>query len=192
MPLTYSRGGNATDQPAPPDIVTIANKTMFSYIGQAELGGQTTGGNFTWPSANKPVAIPFYLWQPKTVYQLGWLNGSGTMTDSVDIGIYDSSWVRKVSAGSTALSGASSLQFVNVTDTPLTAPAKYYLVMSCNGTTANQLNVITGTVTQMLVLAGCFDSATNAFPLPDPLTNMVAAATFVSIPNMYIAFRSLI
>jgi hypothetical protein len=143
----------------------------------------------TWPSANKPIATPFRVFKGMTVYQLGWRNGSGTMTDSADIGIYDASWNRKVSAGSTARSGVSSIQWIDVTDTFL-KPGKYYVVTATNGVTASQQTSIAAALTVGTMAAlGCFDSATNAFPLPDPLTNMVAAATFTWAPTSFIAAR---
>lgn len=146
--------------------------------------------NLAWPSANKPCAVPFRVFTGMTVYQLGWRNGSGTMTDSFDIGIYDANWNRKVSGGGTARSGPSLIQWVDVTDTFL-SPAKYYLVGSNNGTTTSNAISIDGAGTSvgMLAALGCQDSATNAYPLPDPLTNMVPAATFINIPQMVIAAR---
>jgi hypothetical protein len=148
-------------------------------------------GSTVWPSANKPVAIPFRVFVGMTVYQLGWQNGTGIMTDSFDIGVYDASFNRKVSGGGTARSGASAIQWVDVTDTFLQV-GKYYLVGAGNNTTANQFtDFMSGsgwTVTANAAL-GFQDSATNAYPLPDPLTNMVACATFTAIPLMMIGAR---
>ena len=175
----------------PHAIVSPVDRSLFSWPAFLDARGLTQGNSQAWPSAQKPVAVPFYLWQPETIYQLGWLNGSGTMTDNVDVGVYDSSWNRKISTGSTARAGASSLQFVDVADTPLAAPAKYFLVMSDDGTTAGQQNAWFLT-SQIVQLADCWDSSTNAFPLPDPLTNMVLAATFVIVPVMFMAFRSVV
>jgi hypothetical protein len=126
-----------------------------------------------------------------TVYQLGWFNGSGTMTDSFDIGIYDASWNRKVAGGGTARTGVTAVQWVDVTDTFIPV-GKYYLVGANNGTTANQMQDFmsaSGVTAVFNAALGFFDSATNAYPLPDPLTNMVACATFTVIPMMMMACR---
>lgn len=145
--------------------------------------------NVTWPSANKPMAVPFRVFKGMTVYQLGWYNGTGTIGDSYDIGIYDANWNRKVSSGSTARATASVIQWMDVTDTFL-AIGKYYVVQSTSGVTASQLRAVAVALTVGTMAAlGCFDSATNAFPLPDPLTNMVAAATFTWMPYCLIAAR---
>jgi hypothetical protein len=161
-------------------------------FGVANLVASTAStGSTLWPSANKPIAIPFRVFIGMTVYQLGWINGSGTMTDSFDIGVYDASWARKVAGGGTARSGVSTIQWVDVTDTFLQV-GKYYLVGSANGVTAGQFTdymSASGWTAAANATLGFFDSATNAYPLPDPLTNMVACATFTAIPMMQIAAR---
>lgn len=135
--------------------------------------------NGTWPSASKPVAIPFRLSQAMIVDRLGWRNG--TSPGSLwDIGIYDTAFNRKVSAGNTA--GSGTIQIVDVTDTALPA-GKYYLALVMNATTASRAGMIATTSSiPLLAFCGLMDSSTNASPLPDPLTNMVANTQFVRIP----------
>jgi hypothetical protein len=142
--------------------------------------------NGAWPSANKPLVLPFAISQAFTVREFGWRNGSGTMTDSFDIGIYSTGLVRLISGGGTARSGANAWQWVDVTDTTLAA-GRYYLAMANSGTTANQAVFSSSWTAAILSLYGVLDSATNAYPLPDPLTNLVAAATFVRFPVVAIA-----
>lgn len=142
-----------------------------------------------WASANKPMAVPFRVFKGMTVYQLGWVNGTGTIGDAYDIGIYDAAWSRKISTGSVARATASAVQWTDVADTFLPS-GKYYVVQASSGTTLNQLRIVGPALTAgMMAALGCFDSATNAFPLPDPLTNMVAAATFTIMPYCLIAAR---
>lgn len=142
-----------------------------------------------WVSANDPVAIPFRTSEGLVVAALGWKNGSSATTDSCDLGVYDVSWNRKVSTGGTARSGSSAWQWTDVTDTPLAA-GEYYLVMSNNGTTVNNCAFINSlSSAPFMAYMGCQDSATDAYPLPDPLTNMAAAATFTRIPAVALATR---
>ncbi len=174
--------------PASPEFAVSRSLDEFS-TGVSQNPTIATG---TWPTANKPVAVEFWITEPITVYQLGWFNGSGTMTDSVDMAVYDSSYNRLVSGGGTARSGANAIQFVNVADTALT-PGRYRLAMACNGTTASQQVVWTGPANAVQWgMHGLIDSATSAYPLPAPLTNMVTAATFLFVPLMFIAARSVI
>lgn len=150
------------------------------------INPRTTGASGAWPSANKPIAIPFRLSSAMVVRRLGWRNGSSPGSNW-DIGIYDAAFNRKVSSGSTAGSGV--YQNVDVTDTAL-PPGKYYLAIALNATTANRayfINTVSGTA--LVSFTGVMDSGTNAFPLPDPLTNMVAAATFVRVPVFFIYGR---
>lgn len=146
-------------------------------------------GSTAWTTANKPLAIPFRISVPMVVQQFGWRNGSGTQTDSVDIGIYDSAFNRLVSGGGTARSGgASTTQWVNVTDTALPVGA-YYLATSMNGTTAGQYVAHPAMDVGRMAWLGGFDSGTDSYPLADPLASMVACATFTRIPVMMIACK---
>lgn len=179
------------DQPAFGEWLTLASRCFTTAQNLAGMG-TAAGVNGSWYAANCPLAFPFILDEAVTVYQLGWVNG-GTITPiNIDIGVYDDSWVRKVSAGSTANSGPSTWQFVNVADT-LLPRGKYYLVMCASATTANNINVFNNIGGQnALALLGAQDSATTAFPLPDPLTNMAQAATATNMPQMAMAIRALI
>lgn len=141
-----------------------------------------------WFTTDKPMAMSFFLDRTRTVYQLGWANGT-TTTDNIDIGIYDTAWNRKVSTGSIGRSGTSAWQFSDVTDTVLPR-GKYWLAVVMHGTTASHMQFCGPTVLSALELADVQDSATSAFPLPDPLTNMALVATAVRIPEVAIAFRA--
>lgn len=146
-------------------------------------------GSAAWVSANVPLAIPFSIRLPVVVEQIGWFNGSSA-GGGVDLGIYDLSWNRLVSAGTTTGSGSSAFQWINVTDT-LLAVGRYYLVNVRDNVTANRQTVYTHTASAPLMqFMGCFDSATAAYPLPDPLTNMVAATTITRLPLVFMVMRA--
>lgn len=173
------------DQFAP--ALRIVSPISPEVAGAAYNYAQNSASGAWTPSANKPFAIPFRLSRPAVVYKLGWHNGTGVMTDSVDVGIYDTAWARKVSGGGTARSGSGNPQFVDVTDTTLAA-GDYYLAMASNGTTANNVRFMGSALTaQAMALAGIMESGTNAYALPDPLTNMVATTNWTRIPIFYIA-----
>lgn len=146
-------------------------------------------GNGAWVTANKALAIPFRISEPCTVYQFGWRNGSGTATDSFDIGIYTTAYAKIITGGGTARSGASSVQWVDVADTVLSV-GSYYLVGANNGITSNNITWTTAALNAAAMsLCGITDSADDLYPLPDPLTNMGAAATFTRIPSIFMATR---
>lgn len=151
-------------------------------------GGITPGA---WVSANDPLAIPFALTQDTIVTQLAFQNGSAA-GGNMDMGIYDLSWNRLVSMGSTACVTNNAMQYVNVTDTFL-APGRYYVVMVRDNVTANRGYFFPApSGANFMSFLGVQDSATDAFPLPNPLTNMAAAATMTRIPQFQIATRTLL
>lgn len=144
----------------------------------------------TWPSASDPVAIPFRLSAAAVVDQLGICHGNAA-GGNFDLGIYDSAWARLVSTGSTAAVTNNIWQFVDVADTALAALKTYYLVGSRDNVTANRQRAfgVSGTAAGC-ALVGMQDSATNAFPLPNPLTNMAAASVAAVCPLMAVAMRA--
>ena len=154
------------------------------------LMSQVSVVSTTWPSANDPVAIPFRLSADAVVDQLGICHGSAA-GGNFDLGVYDSAWVRLVSTGSTGAVTNNTWQWVNVTDTPLVALKTYYLVGARDNVTANRQRAfgVSGTAAGC-ALVGMQDSATDAFPLPNPLTNMAAAAVAAVCPLMAVALRA--
>jgi len=148
--------------------------------------------SFTWPGANDPVAFPFVVTDDLLVDQLGWANGGGTPTDGIDVGIYTTEFARLVSGGGTTRAGANIWQWVDVADTWLPR-GRYYLAASNNGVTATQqmsVGANYGASVFPLALAGVFDSTTDAYPLPDPLTNMALVTTFNRPLHLAIAGRA--
>lgn len=167
-------------------ILTLASQE-FSISGVLRTTG--TVATSTWSSANKPLAFPFRMSYTAIVDRLGWMNGSSA-GGGVDVGIYDEAWNRIVSTGGTTGSGNSAWQFVDVADTTITGGLLYYLVMARDNTTANRPMRHVQTIDiNVLKLGGAMDSATNAYPLPDPLTNMVSVATVNIVPVMGIGMR---
>lgn len=168
--------------------IIIPSSQEFGISGLVRIGGN---GSNTWYGADLPLAIPFRLSEVAIVDQLGWFTGTSTGSTNVDIGIYDAAWNRKTSAGSTAHAGTSQWQFVDVTNVTLQPNVTYYVVLVVDGLTTNRIRFHSiGGSTLGMQLGGVKDSATSAFPLPDPLTNMVDAATAVLVPIVAVAFKA--
>lgn len=160
----------------------------FSVAPFVNLAAGSSSG--PWLSANDPLAIPFVLRDGVTVTHLGALNGTAA-GGGFDIGVYDTAWNRKVSCGTQTGSGNSAWQFIDVTDTPL-SPGRYFLVIVRDNVTAGRQFFVSDVIASAahLGLFGCYDSATDAYPLPDPLTNMALTATFTRVPICGIATRA--
>lgn len=160
----------------------------FGFAPIMHASGASASG--AWFSANDPLAIPFAVRETCVVHQLGWFNGSSA-GGSFDVGVYTTSFARLVSTGSTAGSGSASFQWVDVADTTL-LPGRYFLVMVINATTANRIQMYTTTSSALLVqMMGCYDSGTDAFPLPDPLTDMAPSTQALRLPMVCLATREL-
>ena len=149
---------------------------------KAMLGNDIAALSAPWFSVNDPVAMPFTLNRPLTIYQLGWVNGT-SVGEGVDIGVYDEAFTRIVSIGGVTAAGtASGWEFNNIADTVL-GVGRYYLACARDNVTANRVAYYqTVSLVNALVLFGVQDSATNAYPLPNPLTNMALAATAARFP----------
>lgn len=168
-------------------ILTPASPEFSINVQVAAVGSSASGA---WFSANDPIALAFRLSEVAIAVELGWLNGSAA-GGGVDVGIYDASWVRLVSTGAQTGSGNNAWQFVNVTDTTLLPGKRYYLAMARDNITANRVRILgCGQNANSVALGGGFDSATDAYPLPNPLTNMAAAATTTTVPVMALALRA--
>ncbi len=89
------------------------------------------GTNWT---ANELKFIPLILREPFLLSQFFWFNGNVT-NGNVDVGIYtEDGATRIISTGSTAASGASQIQSVDVTNTWLPANKRLWLAIGGDGT----------------------------------------------------------
>ena len=155
-------------------FIVVGNPTFFGCAGLiSDLGSASS----TWQAASGCLAIPFRVPQSIVIKQLAWANGSAAGGNH-DIGIYDASDNLVVAAGSTAGSGNTTWQFVNITDTVLT-PGFYNLVKAEDDTTANRILISNLTAgTPLLDFIGVRESTADNFPLPGTLVSMTAPATF--------------
>jgi hypothetical protein len=114
------------------------------------------------------VFIPFTVPEPCTVYKMGWGNGAA-VAGNLDAGIYKPDGTRLVSTGSTAQSGTTTLQVVDVADTFLDR-GTYYLCLDSDtsGATQKVMAVLPAAgIAQalgLLQMSAALDLATNANP----------------------------
>lgn len=146
------------------------NETSIHTFSYDAVGFETgmiglTRSTITWPSANLAIFIPIRIVEVVTVKKMWWFNG--TVTGNVDVGIYSESQVRLVSSGSTAASGNSALQIIDITDTVLT-PARYYMAMAVNNNTDTFVGTSTASALTLQSIGPL--EQTSAFALPDPAT----------------------
>lgn len=106
-------------------------------------GAWTTFGSATWPSANLAIGYPFMLTEPRKVLQMWVYNGSA-VSGNVDAGIYDAAGNKIIAKGSTAQSGTSDLQLLDVTDTWLPTNQLLYAWMALDNTTGTTTRLAGG------------------------------------------------
>ena len=194
MPIVLSRrtggsgGGNGSEpsDPVANGRILTPGSPEFSSCGGLWLN-DTAQVSGQWNTANDPSAVAFTLPRGGLVKQLGWVNGTAAGGNH-DIGIYDTSWNRLVSAGSTVGSGNSVWQWVNVADTELAA-GRYHLAIVRDNITLNRvMYYVHAQQTYAFEFMGGSGSTTDSFPLPNPLVGM-GTPTLTLVPVMGIAFR---
>lgn len=158
----------------------LLNSIVLSTYSRESLGFQlsamslSTSVSAAWPSSNLAIYIPFTVYETITITKLSILNGSA-VSGNFDIGIYDAGGARLVSSGSTAQSGTSAIQTVDITDKVL-APGLYYLALAFDNTTGTIENV---GVTAIDAEALGVTQQASAFPLPSTATFAAFAQTIV-------------
>lgn len=136
-------------------------------------------GSSTWPTANKVFAVRFRIVGRQYTARRMFVANGATTSGNFDIGIYDQFLNRLVAMGSTAQSGISQNQVVNIADTVLLPDQDYWMALVFDNTTAtvqrySSLSVQYGRTFSMFV-------QTSGFALPSTLTFNPLDATFVPL-----------
>lgn len=156
----------------------IITPLSFTSIGEVFWGSRNTiVGSVAWPTANLAIYIPFYIYTPRIITTISWINITAG-TDSVDVGIYGQDGSKLVSSGSVLTSGSSAVQTADITDTTLN-PGFYYMAMAVNGTTATFRFPSSITAPQAEAF-GIYEQ-TSAFNLPSTATFAVSSRTILPI-----------
>lgn len=156
-------------------IHTFSENSLSDAIRFATSGTQSN--STAWPTANMALYIPFTLNQTITVQKFFTANGTAT-GNNVDIGLYAQDGTRLVSAGSTAQSGTSTIQYYSVT--PLTiGPGAYYLALAVNGASSTFVAHTAGS-SRNFKAVGVYEQ-TSAFALPATATFATTTRTFVPL-----------
>lgn len=132
-------------------------------------------GSAAWGSANRAVYVPIILSQTSTFVKAFWIN-QATVNGNVDVGLYTEGWSKVASTGSTAQSGTSAVQEVDITDFTV-APGRYYLAFASSSATATFL-AVTAPDANRLPIFGCAQED-SAFALPATATPAVISHLIV-------------
>lgn len=156
----------------PPHAITTGSELG---IGPWVIGTSSAG---VVGASNRALACPIIIPAPVRAKRIFTRNGS-TVSGNIDLGIYRHDLTKIISTGSTAQSGTSTLQFIDITDTDLPA-GNYYLAYSIDNNTG-QIGTVTPFSGLMARMTGAFQMA-SAFALPTTLTPAAATAVpFIGI-----------
>jgi len=138
-----------------------------------QAAGQTAGSAVRTWTANlvsyTPVTLPF----PYPVKRVWWINGSTITSTNVDFGIYSWAGVLIYNTGSTAMVGASAMQYVTPGTEFVLDAGRYYFAWTCNNTTSRgyaQAGSVNGSR-----VAGLLQETTAGFGLPATMTPVAFA-----------------
>ncbi len=110
-----------------------------------------------------PIMLPWSY----PVRRVFWINGSTISSTNVDMGIYTRGGVKLFSTGSTAMVGASSIQYAALGTDIVLPPGGYYLAWTCDNTT-NRGFACSGSAANGEMLGMLQE--TKAIPLPATMT----------------------
>lgn len=133
------------------------------YLVIAGSNWATTGNTGSLVITYQPVIVATQM----TAYQIGWVNGA-TVSGSIDCGIYDYEGNLLINTGSTAQSGISAIQTVDITDT-LLQPGMIFLAFQMDNATG-LVNIANAGTSQIFRTCGMQQQTTGALGLPSPAT----------------------
>lgn len=138
-----------------------------------------------WPTAAKALYIPFWVSRPRTVYQVGWINGTAPGTNVREAGVYDSGGSKLITGSSGSVAHTANVaERIDVTDTVILA-GQYWLAVQCSSvdTWAAWNTMIAPVCASMGIL-----TQTSANPLPTTAT-FVLDQTLAFIPYVFVELR---
>ena len=176
--------------------ITLGDPTpvMVSALSRSSIGGElavvgSSPADLTWPSANLAVYIPFTLAESITAYKM-WVFNGAAVSGNLDIGIYNEAGTKLIATGSTAQSGTTAIQTVDVADTAL-GPGTFYLALVLdNGTGKVRQQLFSTSPTIYPTVCGIAQES-SAFPLPASFT-LATNTTFGGGPVFGFSRRTLV
>jgi hypothetical protein len=153
------------------------NMASFESIGSAGMAMSLFGTTSTaWPLTNLALLVPFSTWQTLSIKGVCWMNGT-TTGGNIDIGIYDSLAVTRLTSLGTTARGNVSASNTATLSTYVLAPGDYYMALSHDGTS----NIAGGAPVAGLCAAAGILEATSAFPLPATITPAITTRAFIPV-----------
>jgi hypothetical protein len=146
----------------------------LAVLNSFNTGAVNARASAVWNAVSKIMFMPVPCPGPFTVMKFACENGAA-VSGNLDMGLYTPEGQLIVSTGSTAQSGTSGWQVIDVTDTAV-PPGWYYLAMVLDNVTGT--NDRLGSLAALKRMYGCREQL-STFPLP-------TSATFAVVTDAYI------
>lgn len=174
-------------QVAPLSPVLISTSSARWSVG-SDIGalGAGTPGSQVWTAVNRALYIPLYIDRPGIVTKFWTYNGT-TAAGNIDIGLYNRSYTRLSSKGSTAQAGTSVIQEFDVTDFAI-GPGVYFLGLAASLTTTTFFMH----ASSVAAYFGGMGVTMEASALPLPATATPVQNVVINLPVAGISFRTLV
>lgn len=184
--LKYLIANAAAGDPMPPIISPYIEQACGGILSRDFLASASFGPptSATW-TANQMNGYPVVVTRGITIRKLYSANGA-TASGNIDVGVYDESYNKVISSGSTAQAGAGALQEFDVADTPISA-GLYYVVFALDNATGTVYRSESISTPFHNLLGGIRQS--SAFALP---ATLAPTAVPSSVPFIGFSTRTLV
>jgi hypothetical protein len=170
-------GGASANYYSPPGVITTIGQwaPQYNMSGEAiEDGSYAVGGG-----SNGAVLSPFIPPVAMTITQMAII--VTVSAGNLDIGLYDASFDRLVSTGSTA-AGSAGIQVFDITNTSLSAGTLYYAGIAASDNSLRIAYSTQGTTGVAASTGQVYQS--SAMPLPDPFVPALTGGNHLPLIGM--------
>lgn len=172
----------------PPPVISTISAESLGLSARMSVTNVAIGSG-AWPSSNRAYFIPFNISITILVTKL-WVANGTTASNNFDVGIYDEQGTRIISSGSTARTGTSVVQSVNITDTMI-GPGRFYFGLAQDGTSGHNIRFSGITSAGQAGLVGVY-SMNSAFALPATATFATSATSYIPICGLLVSPNTVI
>jgi hypothetical protein len=157
--------------PSEPDIVSTASLLALSGAMATIVPARTAGSAYT---ANHAYLVPFIIQQSHTFSNMFIYCATGGGSNHVDLGVYDNTFHRQCSTGST-VNPTGTAGIIPLSSSPITlSPGQYYFAFAVDSATPGYIALSTAVADWWLLGV---KEMSAAFPLPSTITPAIPSTS---------------
>lgn len=161
-----------------PTLSSLHHDAIGSEANRWSLLGGGSFNSAAWYAASLAVYVPFRLFAP-TIFDRMFTYNGGTAGNSLDLGVYDSSLIRRASMGLAVQSGTNGLQIRTFGADLVLGPGRYFMALSMNGTTGTFfVNTTSPPVAGVYRCMGLFEQSLSGESTPGTLPATAAVTAY--------------